>query len=273
MDPQDGAEKQEEVVSPQVESPTTENEITPKVPDTAEKPVETPVEPEREVVEPELETEEKSETGKAFAEMRHEIKNLKKQLEEKQTRQSSFDNLQNIKATPQFQKVDPNQFIDPSTGNFNRLAYDVAVNQANQVNVSIASQQAREAVEMKFDEYQSRQKHPALNTNKRFERAVAAEYQARLLETIGNPNAKQPTIMEIADELSPNFTKDFKTVEKEVTQKVKEQLTEKERGSLSATGRSQPGFSNQEELNRLRVASRRGDSKAIMERFKRIRSR
>lgn len=274
MDNPNGAEKQEEtVVTPQVESPATENETTPQVPETAEKPVETPDEPKGELIEKPSETDEKSETGRAFAEMRHEIKNLKKQLEEKQTRQSSFDNLQNIKATPQFQRVDPNQFVDPATGNFNRYAYDVAISQANQMNVNAASQQAKEAVEMKFDEYQTRQKHPALNTNKRFERAVASEYQARLLETIGDPNAKTPTIMEIADELSSNFTKDIKTVEKEVTQKVQQQLTEKERGSLSAAGRSQPGFSNQEETNRLRVASRRGDSRAIMERFKRIRSR
>ena len=264
----DTGEVETPVSTPPVEEQKTTPEVISETPETAEKPVETPEVPETEG-EPEL-PEDKSEQGKAFAEMRHEIKTLKEQVEEKKTRQSSFDNIRQIAPQPQFVQVDQNQFYDPQ-GNFNRPAYDMAVQRANYHNQQVSSRMAAETVEYKLDEWNARQRHPALNTNRKFERAVASEYQARLLETISDPAKPTPKIEQIADEYAPYFATDKKDIVKETTQKVKQQLTEKEQASLSATGRSQPTQPTSEELQRLRVASRRGDKVAIAERFKRIR--
>lgn len=268
MDKIQGAVKQEEeAVSSQVDSPETETPTAPEVPETAEKPVETP----EEQTEPEKlpdESDQKSEQGKAFAEMRRKIKELEAKVKEKETRQSSFDSLQQFIPQPQPTRIDPNQFVDAS-GNFNQVAYNVAINQANQYNADLARKQATETVEFKLDEYQARQRFPELNTNKRFERAVANEYQARLLESVGNPQGRVPTIQEIAEEYAPYFSKDAKSVVKEVTQKVKEELTEKEQAALSASGRAIPQSQTNEELERLRQRSRKGDFWAVAERMKR----
>ncbi len=285
MDTQDTAVKDTgEVKTPEATSPvaeqTTQPEVIAEVPVTAEKPVQTPETSEVTEGEPEKlpdkdENLDKGEQGRAFAEMRHEIKALKEQVEEKKARQSSFDNIKQFTPQPQYVQVDPNRFVD-NLGNFNQFAFEGAKQQADLHNQQVQRQIANETVEYKLDEYKARQKHPALNTNSKFERAVASEYQARLLETIGDPTKPQPLIEKIADEYAPYFAADKKDIVKEViketTQKVKEQLSVKEQASLSAAGRSQPIQSSSEELQRLRVASRRGDSRAIMERFKRIRS-
>jgi hypothetical protein len=262
-----------ETTSPVVEQ-KTQPEVTSEVPETAEKPDKTPDTNEVNEGEPNEvvpEKNDKGEQGRAFAEMRRKIKDLEEQVEGAKTRQSSFEQIRNIAPQPQYMQVDPNQFVDPQ-GNFNRSAYDIAVQRANFYNNQVSSRMAAETVEYKLDEWKARQKHPALNTNHKFERAVAAEYQTRLLETLSDPSRSQPKIEQIADEYAPYFSTDKKDIVKETTQKVKEQLSVKEQASLSATGRSQPGFSSIEELNRLRIASRKGDSRAIMERFKRIRS-
>lgn len=253
-----------------VEEQKTQPEVISEVSETAEKPEKTPEEAlttEGKTLEAQ---DEKSEQGKAFAEMRHRIKELERQVEEKQARQSSFDNIRNIAPQPPLIQVDPNQFVDQA-GNFNRLAYDAAQQQANLQNQQASRQIAAETVEYKLDEYRARQKHPALNTNRKFERAVAVEYQARLLETINNPTARQPRIEEIADEYAPYFSVDQKTVIKETTQKVKEQIAVKEQASLSASGRSQPAPQSDAELDDLRKRSRRGDAWAIAERMRRLR--
>ncbi len=263
------------VSTPPVEEQQTTPEVQSEVPETAEKPEQTPEAlPEKEGVLPEGLPEDKTEQGRAFAEMRRKIKALEDQVAEKKTRQSSFDNLNKIGITappPQFVQVDQNRFYDQQ-GNFNRPAYDVALQQASNHNQQVQRQIANEQVEYKLDEYKARQKFPELNTNRKFERAVASEYQTRLLETISDPSKPQPKIEEIADEYAPYFASKKDAV-KEATQKVKEQLSVKEQASLAATGKSQPGQSSSDELQKLKILTRKGDSKAIMERFRRIRSR
>ena len=277
MDTQEAVKDSGEVKTPVSVPPTeeqkTQPEVITEVPDTAEKPEKTPETNEVAEGEPEEELKDNSDrgdAGRAFAEMRREIKDLKEQVEEKKTRQSSFDNIRTVAPQPQYVQVDPNRFYD-TTGNFNKPAYDSAIQSASIHNNQVQRQIANETVEYKLDEWKARQKHPALNTNRKFERAVANEYQARLLETIGDPTKPQPLIEKIADDYASYFT-DKRDIVKETTQKVKEQLSVKEQASLGATGRSQPNQTSSEELQRLRVASRRGDSQAIMERFKRIRS-
>lgn len=244
----------------------TPSEVTSEEPVSAEKPVETP-EPQTVV---EDGTDDKSESGRAFAEMRHEIKRLKEQVEEKKARQSSFDNIRQFSPSPQYVQVDPNRYVDAS-GNFNKPAYDADVYKANQHNQQVARQVAADTVEDKLDEYKARQRFPALDTNAKFERVVAAEYQTRLLETLTNPSVPRPSIEKIAEEYAPYFATDQKSVIKETAQKVKQQLTEKEQASLSAAGRSQPSPQTDAEYAELRKKSRYGDTKAIAERMKRLR--
>lgn len=264
---QDTGEVKAPVSTSPVEEQKTPSVVTSET-ETAEKPVETPDEVTQDV--PDETLDDKSEQGRAFAEMRHKIKELEERVEEKKARQVSFDQIRQVAPTPQTVAVDPQRYVDPTTGVFNKPAYDFDSARANQHNQQINRQVAEETVTYKLDEYKARQKYPALNTDARFERAVANEYQARLLETISNPTAQQPSIEKIADEYAPYFSVDQKNVIKETTQRVKQQLTEKEQASLSASGRSQPQGMTDVEYNQLRVKSRKGDTKSIAERMKRI---
>lgn len=259
------------VSAPPVEEQKTTSDVTTEVPETAEKPVETPETPQVTESETEQLPEDKTEQARAFAEMRRKIKDLESTVEEKKARQSSFDQLKQFTPQPQYVQVDPNRFVD-AQGNFNRLAFDTAVQQANIHNQTVARQQAGETVDYKLDEWKARQKHPSLNTNRKFERVVASEYQARLLETINDPTKPQPKIEQIADEFAPYFSVNNKNVVQQVTKQVKQQLTEKEQASLSATGRSQPGSMSDEEYARLRRDTRLGKKEAIVERIRRLKS-
>lgn len=254
-----------EAETPEVESPTTEEKTASEEVETAEKPEETPT-TEDETVE---ESVDQSRQGKAFAEMRNEIKRLKEEVAEKKTRQSLFDQGQQLFSQPQYQSVDPNRFYD-ANGQFNRYAYDQAVAQATANNQEVSRQAAAQTVDFKLDEWKARVKHPELNTNKKFERAVANEYQAQLIESAYDPSKRAKSIEEIADEYAPYYKGQQKTV-KQVTEQVRKQLTEKEQAALSSSGRSQPGISTQGELDELRVRSRQGDKTAIAERLRRLR--
>jgi hypothetical protein len=254
-----------------VEEQKTQPEVIEEVPETAEKPDETPETPETTEGETEELPEDKSEQGRAFAEMRRKIKDLESEVEEKKARQSSFDQLKQFTPQPQYVQVDPNRFVD-TQGNFNQPAYDQAVQQANLHNQTVSRQQAESAVDYKLSEWTARQKHPALNTNRKFERAVASELQARLLETLSDPTKPQPNIAQIADELAPFYAVDQKNVVKKVTAEVKQQMAEKEQASLSASGKSQPSGMSDAEYQNLRKQTRLGNKEAIAERLRRLKS-
>ena len=259
------------VSTPPVEEQKTTPEVIEEVPETAEKLEETPETPEVTEGETEQLPDDKSEQGRAFAEMRRRIKDLESEVEEKKARQSSFDSLKQFAPQPQYVQVDPNRFYD-GEGRFNQIAYDTAVQQANIHNQTVSRQQAADTVDYKLDEWKARQKHPGLNTNRKFERVVASEYQARLLETINDPTKPTPSIERIADDYAPYFSTDQKNIVKKVTEQVKTQLTEKEQASLSATGRSQPaGMSDAEYLN-LRKQTRLGNKDVLAERLRRLKS-
>jgi hypothetical protein len=177
--------------------------------------------------------EDKGEQGKAFAEMRHKVKELEQKLEEKQTRQSSFDELNKVYAPV-----------------------------ANQQGVDVDAK-----IRWQLQEFQARQEFPQLNTDKKFERAVANEYQTRLLENAYNPNGVEPDIRQITKELAPHFIKNTDEKVKEAVKQVKEGLSEKEQAALTTTSRSQPQPARNEDLVQK---SRQGDNWAIAERLNRL---
>lgn len=255
-----------EVETPVTETPSVEPKTSPEEVVTAEKPVETPI--------TESETEQlpsdQSEQAKAFQAMRQEIKELKTKVEEKKNRQSLFDQGQALFTQPKYQTVDPNQFIDPSTGFFNKPAYEQTVQQVNAYNQRVATTTASETVDHKLDEWKARQKHPELNTNRKFERAVANEYQAQLIESAYDPSARAKSIEEIADDLAPFYKVDQKKMVQQVTANVQQQLTAKEQASLNSAGRSQPGASGAQDLLTLQKRTRQGDLNATVARLRNL---
>lgn len=260
-------EKTEEVVTSVTESPTVEAKTAPIVDDAAEKPVQTPSQDGESFEQP-------SEQGKAFAEMRHEIKELKKQLEDKKRQQSVFEQIKpsynpaDVLASNQ--QVDIRKYTDPVTGEFQADAYNQAVNQrfesTQRQSQYIASQVAAET----FDEVRAKEKYPQLDTNtevydQEFERKVAAQYFFEKYQ------GKQPSILKIAENEAKTYFRDDAKVQKETAQKIKEELTEKEQASMSAAGRFQPGESSSAELELLRQQTRKGDDWAVAERLRKIR--
>jgi len=266
----------DQVVSPQSESektpisetPSEEQKTTPEVADTAEKPVETP---DNEKGEPEK-LPQTTEQAKAFQEMRRRIKELEEQVGEKKARQSAFDQLKPKYSPDQIQQakeqVDINKFIDPTTGQFQAHLYNEAVNKTIDATRREAQFTASQTVAQSMDEARAKDKYPALDPeseefNRDFEESVASKYFFQLYQ------GKNPSIYKIASKEAKVFVKDIKKVEQETTQKVKEQLTEKEQAALSASGRSQPGLSDRERLEVLQDRSRHGDNWAVAERLRR----
>lgn len=260
-----GVSSPPETTPPVTVTPPVEQQTPEVISETAEKPVQTPPE----TTGDELPSEQ-SEQAKAFQRMRQEIKELKTKVEEKQNRQSLFDQGQQLFSKPKYETVDPNQFVDPTSGYFNRPAYEQTVQRVNAYNQQLAQKTASDTVEQKLDEWQARQKHPELNSNRVYERAVANEYQAQLLETLSNPTARVKSISEIADELAPYYKVSQKQMVKEITANVQQQLTDKEQASLSSSGRSQPSAPSADEVRNLQKLTRRGDLNATVERLRRM---
>lgn len=188
--------------------------------------------------EPQL-PEEESEKGKAFAKYRNENRQLKQELEalkkgldERKTRQSSFDQLKK-----------PQSDID-------------------------------QTVEYKLDEIRAREKYPQLDPSNEkfdpdFEEEVASVYFFNIYQ------GRNVKISDIAKRLTDKRgvpQQQLKKVEAEVTQKVKNGITQKEQASLTASSRSQPGYSSAQEHESLVQRSRTGDNWAIAERVKRATS-
>lgn len=190
--------------------------------------------------EPESLPEEGSEQAKAFQRLRQERKKLldeneqlKKGLSDRKTRQSHFEQLKN-----------------PGTSDIDQT------------------------VEYKLDEIKAKEQYPQLDPSSDkydsdFEEEVASVYFFNLYQ------GRQAKISDIAKRLTDKRgmpKAELKKVEAEVTQKVKQGITQKEQASLSAQGRSQPGYASAQEHESLVNRSRTGDNWAIAERLKRASS-
>lgn len=214
-----------------------------------------------------------SEQAKAFQTMRRKLKELEVQVSEKKRRQSVFEELkpssvsQNVPTASA--PIDVNQFIDPSTGQFNAHEYNAAVNRAIESARREAHYTASQTVNQTIDENRAREKFPQLDPNSdqfdaSFEEKVASRYFFDLYR------GKNPTLSKIAEaEAKVHFRTDERKLEKEVAQKVKEQLTEKEQAALSAGGRSKPQDLTSQQMESIRRKSREGDLWATAELMKR----
>lgn len=177
-----------------------------------------------------------SEQAKAFQKMRQENRELKRQLEDR-----SKGTQENIFRT-----------------------------------LNAPNSDVQKTVQQVINEQKAEEKYPQLKQfnedgtrNTDFDSEFAEQVQAAYFHEFvqkGDANA-----VVAASKVAKYYfkAKDTDRVVKEETRKVREQLTAKEQAALAATGRSQPGLGQAQELERLRDRSRRGDTWAIAERLKR----
>ena len=251
--------------SPEVEEQTPQQE-EPQATD------ETPVEKEEKVMgEPQM----TGEQSRAFQEQRLEIKRLKEELEGKRKKESAFDSLR-PSFTPQQissgqERVDINNFIDPTTGEFQAHAYNEEVNRAILQQSAVAAQKAQIASQQAIDERLAREKFPQLDPSspefdQEFENRVASQYFYEYYK--GN----DPSIVNIASRESKMTVKQAKALEKQTAEATRQQLSKKEQAGLSAEGTSQPNATTSQRLKDLQVRSRHGDHWAVAERLKNVRA-
>jgi len=204
--------------------------------------------------------------------MRQEIKRLKGQIEEKKRRESVFQTLKpsipDVAQTPVGQQLNPQQYVDPATGQFNQEAYNrdytLKVQERQQL---LAQANAQQQTLDTIDELRAKDKYPQLDPDSgdylpEFERKVAAEWF--LQKYLG----QTPSIVKIAEKEMRNFRKE----EKKAMEVANKEEGVKEQASLTPETRSKPGFGGQDKLESLKKRTRKGDLEAVVERMRNIKS-
>lgn len=230
-----------QVTSPTTKEPTTGTQTTEGLANQPSVPVE-----------PKFQSEEER---KAFQEMRLENKRLKEEVAARQSNESAFQVFK-----PQPVNVNPQQFNDPVTGEFNQVAYTQAELQKVKAE---ASQAARDEI----DEFQARQKYPEIFADRETEEIVASQWFASKMR------GENVTVTQIADRFAKRWGKAVTQAEKVGAQKALQQVTPKEQAALAATG--QTGAAAQleqsdDERRRLSEATRFGKEDAITARMSKI---
>jgi hypothetical protein len=244
-----------ETSSPQVENPITGGETTDS------EHVDQGSEPES----PESLPEDTEEQRRAFQQMRLENKRLKEQLEQGDGK-SAFSAFR-PQQPPVSQPVRIENFTDPTTGETNWQAYQVAQTQREQQTINQATFAAQQATQEILDENNARSKYPEQFKDKNFEQRVADRWIAAKLR------GENPTISNIADDEARLYGKVVSKAEKIGAEKALNEVSEKEKAGLSVSGQtSQPAqrITSQEEFERLRVKTRLGDDAATTARLSKI---
>lgn len=208
------------------------------------------------VNEPELPTEEPSEevegdrTKEAFIRYRQENKQLRDELNSLRGQQpNTFDSL----------KPKPEE----NTDGVNWGQYGVY--DPNQVAVQVRAE-AEQATQDKLDEFTARQQVPEME-DPEFEELVASSWFKKRYE------GKNPSITNEAKRLQIWWNKASKKQQEIAVQEAVEKVSEKEEASLTSIGVNSTAAQqalSQENLQDLRLRSRRGDESAIFERLKGI---
>jgi len=236
---------------PQVEAQTTEEQTVPKEQTSDDLP----------------KTEE--EQRRAFQEQRLEIKRLKEEKEARTKAESAFAPFRQRPVPGQVASVQVQNFTDPVTGIVDWNRYDQAVNGRIRQAESLAVQ-ASDSVEERIDEMQARQKYPDLFSDQEIEREIADKWLAAKMR------GEDVTISSISEKVAKKYQKAVTKAEKIGAEKMLNEVSSKEQGSLSASAQSASAnrsLSSQEELEKLRVRSRgkgRESEAAVVERLKGI---
>lgn len=218
---------------------------------------------------------EESDVDRNWKAIREENKRLKQELESRQSGKGVLDELRPQYSEAQYaraqESVDINNYVDPTTGQFQAHAYNQAIENALSQRTAQAEAKASQTARQAVDEMIAKQKYPQLDPNsteydREFESRVAAQYYFEFAKT-----GTFPSLQQLAERESQYSSRSAKGVEKRVAQKTKEQLTEKEQAALSAAGRSQPAFASSERLAELQRRTQEGDITATMDRMKKVR--
>jgi hypothetical protein len=262
MDTNKAEEKMVETETTQVESPTTESPITgdqtaqeetvDQVPSVETSDVPTDIEEQR----------------RAFQEMRIENKRLKEEIESGKSGQSAFTSLR--PQTPPVGNIQPvriENFQDSITGETNWSAYNNAMQVREQQILAQARSEAARVTEELVDEQTARNKHPDLFNDKTTEKLIAGRW---LFEKMQGNNM---SVTQIAEEFARNYKQAVSKAEKIGAEKILNEVTEKEKAGLSASGQtSQPArvATSQEEAQNLSARTRMGDKDAVAARLSKI---
>jgi hypothetical protein len=244
--------------SPQVESPITGDETVQE-----DEIVQTPLVEESDVTKTMTE-----EQRRAFQEQRLENKRLKEQLETLPKEASAFEAFR--AKGPSGEQTEPvrvENFYDSVTGETNWQAYNLAQQQREQQIVAQAKVEAQSTVQDLLDEERARTKYPELMNNPLTEKQIASRW---LYEKIQGNDVKIETI---AEEFARNFKQAVSKAEKISTERILNEVSEKEKAGLSAQGQSSQTAnqaSSQREVEQLGAGTRRGDADAITARISKI---
>lgn len=200
------------------------------------------------------------EQRRAFQEMRLENKRLREETEARKKSESAFDVF---RPQPQPLGIDPNQFIDPNTGERNEYAYQQAI-------ARNARAEAQSATKDELDEYQARQKHPELFSDPEAEEEIAGLY------FFNKARGNNVSVSQIAERVAKRYQKAVTKAEKIGAEKILTEVSPKEQAALAASSpTSSPARQAQsdEDLERLRQQSRgrgRASEEAVAQRMKNI---
>lgn len=194
------------------------------------------------------------EQRKAFQEMRLENKRFKDELEARKTSESAFNVFKPKQVS---QGVDPNNYVNPNTGEIDWVSYNNAV-------VNQASVVASNAVQEQLDENRAREKYPEVFANPKLEKAVAGQWFAEKMQ--GNNVSVTQLAAEYAEFIQDSVKKAEKVAEKRGAQQALSELTPKEAASLQAQGTTSTQAKNElslEDEENLKLRARRGDDAAM----------
>ena len=236
-----------QTISPQVEAIPTESQT----PETGESELPENIEEQR----------------RAFQEMRRELKQLKTEKDERVKSESAFDVFRPQSAPAVQPQVRVEDYYDSNSGETNWTNYNKAVNDALVNTQQMATYTAQQTATELVDENNARNKYPELFADRETEQEIADKWFAAKMR------GENPKISDIAERLNKRLGKALTKAEKVGAEKALTEVSEKEKGGMSATSQtSEPARQAQksQDFADLQMRTRRGDDEAIFQRVSQI---
>jgi Spy/CpxP family protein refolding chaperone len=247
------------------EEPKPQEQPETHEPVTAEKPVETP--------EPEVSADEPPKDGKAWAEMRHKLKEAEEKLAQKDANPlglaepAPVNPYQMMGQTPPPVAPDPTSYVDDS-GTFDQNRYNVDMARYGQDMIRVSSETAKNALQEEREETELAQVFPDVKKGSNEYRRVVNLVATSMLD----PQAwggQRLTLKQAADiVLSRPDSKQLKQVADQAREAALEEVSEKERANLGSLGTSANATRNTDQLQEMRQRIRNGDNQALADRIK-----
>jgi hypothetical protein len=254
-------ENEVETETTQVDSPTTESPIT-----GGETEVRVSNDQNTVTETPDIESTMTEEQRRAFQEMRLENKRLK-EVREQKPENSAFDSMR-VQTPPvgQLSPVRIENFQDTVTGETDWTAYNLAQQEREQRIFEKARYEASQELDERLDEREARTKYPELMNDPKTEKQIAAQWLWE--KTQGN----NVSVTQIAGEFARNFKQAVSAAEKISTEKVLNEVSEKEQATVTAnqTRSANKASLSEDERQSLSLRTRTGDDSAVVARLSAI---